>query len=365
MDVLKHILAMVTAFLVVIFMVVQSEYVSIIDQYLMGKNFRGVALIARGDQAIHHKGYGLANEEHHIPNTTETVFKIGSLTKQFTAVAILQLQERGLLNVNDPVSKFIPDYPNGDKITLHHLLSHSAGIPDVTELSDIAILQRRPTTALKTLEYFKYLPLEFEPGTDCKYSNSGPLVLGAIIEIVTKQSYENYLKANVFEPLNMASTYYPLNTRIIPHHASGYRMDSQGNLHIANFVDMSFPHASGGLASTASDLFKLTQNYKSESILSTKSKESLFQIHALSQMNKIAYGYGIQVGPRNSDFEELPPSTVGHRGNIEGFEAIQVYIPDSDLIIIILSNLEATDLNQILFDIVKILQESWRLSQHI
>lgn len=338
---------------------------SAIDGLLHRERFRGVALIACGDRIVFSKGYGLASEEHQVPNTPDTVFRIGSITKQFTAIAILQLEERGLLNTDDPINKYLPVYPQGDKITLHHLLSHTAGVPDVTELPEIAVFQRKPTTVLATLEYFNSLPLEFEPGTECKYSNSGFLVLGAIVEVVSKQPYEEYLKENVFKPLELEATYYPFNEQVIPHAASGYRLANEGVLQLADFVEMTFPHGSGALASTAGDLFKLSQAYRAGKILSPSSLDRLFKIHASSQKNGIAYGYGIQVGPLNSDFEGLPPSVVGHRGNIEGFEAVTAYFAESDLSVILLSNREGTDLHFILQSLSDFLHASWRFSHRI
>ncbi len=332
-----------------------------IDKYLTSHNFQGVVLIGAGEEILYSKGFGLANEEHKIPNITQTVYRIGSITKQFTAVVMMQLQEKGLLSVNDPISLYLTDYPNGDKITIHHLLTHSSGIPDITVIPNLTELQRRNTTALNSINFFKDLPLDFTPGSDCKYSNSGYIVLGAIIEKVTNQPYELYLQENILRPLQLKGTYAEATDQIMTHRASGYRRTENEILKHADFIDMSFPHASGGLSSTATDLFTFTRSFKGNVLLSDESLATIFTIHAASKTNGISYGYGFRIGPNNKSMEGCDSNIIGHAGSIEGFESMVVRYDDINLTIILLSNIEKTNVRLFHKELADIIPTSWRL----
>jgi CubicO group peptidase (beta-lactamase class C family) len=303
-----------------------------IHDYLTNKNFQGTVLIAKEGKILFSQGFGLANVEHQVSNTPQTVCRIGSITKQFTAVAILQLQERGLLSVNDPISKFFPKLPQGDKITIHHLLTHTSGIPSITEFPNLSRIQRHPSTPTQVMSYFQDLPLEFDPGTECKYSDSGYIILGAIVEAVSGRSYEEYIKENFFKPLNMNSTYFDHNQTIIPQRASGYGVDKQGALVNAEFIEMSFPHGAGSLASTVEDLYRWDRALKEGKLLSSGSNRLLFTVHAVSIKNEISYGYGF--------FIDADKGTIGHTGSIEGFRAALYRYPDDDLTVIVLANRE-------------------------
>lgn len=329
--------------------VVQNSDISCkIDAYLKGQSFQGAVLIAKEGKVIFSQGYGFANVEHQIPNSSQTVFRLGSITKQFTAVAILQLQEQGLLSVHDPISKYIKNYPQGDQITIHHLLTHTAGIKSITKFSNLSEIQRHPSTPQKVMGYFQDLPLEFPPGSECSYSNSGYIVLGAIVEAVAKMSYENYLKEHFFLPLGMKSTYFDHHQTVIPHRACGYGINKNQELVNAEFIDTSFPHGAGSLASTVEDLYLWDQALKTSKLLSKDSTQKLFQVQACSKINQIVYGYGFFIDPEKK--------TVGHKGSIEGFRAAYYRHLEDDLTVIILSNHETTNavsLEQKLFEMIK------------
>lgn len=329
-----------------------------IDAYLKEHHFQGAALIAKEGKFFFNKGYGFANAEHQIPNTPQTVFRIGSITKLFTVVAILQLQEKGLLNVNDPIAKYIPDYPGGDKITIHHLLSHLSGIPSIYRFSNLPEIQRQATTPLQAMAHFKNLPLEFAPGKDCASSDSGYIILGAIIETITSKSYEEYLKEKIFRPLNMAATFYEHNHAVIPRRASGYQYQ-EGMLRHASFIDMSLPHAAAALSSTVEDLHKFDQALKGTVLLSKASLDTLFTIHGSNAANKIASGYGFRIGPLNRGMEECQPDIMGHFATIDGFEGAFIRYPHEDLTIILLANVEKTDVRSFHKNIARLLH-SWR-----
>ncbi len=334
-----------------------------IDLFMTKSNFQGAVLIAKEGKILFKKGYGLSNHEHNIPNTTDTIFRIGSITKLFTAIAIMQLQEAGKLNVNDPIIKYLPTYPQlqGEQVTIHHLLSHTSGIPSITELPNILEIQRHPTSPQQTINFFKHLPLNFIPGTDCEYSDSGPIVLGAIIEAITNKTYSEYLQEHIFKPLKMKSTYFDYNHLVIPLHATGYGKNIKGDLTHPPYVDMSFPHASGALASTVEDLYLLDRGLKNGSLLKKESIAAIFRIQGSNINRRISYGYGLRIGPQNKGMEECESSIVGHFGTIEGFEAALISYLNDDLSIILLSNVEKTEVRSIHKTLAKIINSRWRL----
>ena len=297
-----------------------------IDSYLTEHQFQGVALVAQGGKIVFEQGYGHANEDYQLPNTPQTTFRIASITKQFTAAAILLLQEKNQLNVFDPIAKYIPDYPQGDLITLHHLLCHTSGVANITALPNLSDIQRLPSTPTQSIAYFKDLPLSFTPGTECEYSDSNYILLGAIIEIITQQTCGDYMKENIFQPLGINSTYFETPRAVIPFRASGYHKDTTGQITPAPYIDMSFPHAAGAIVSSVEDLYQWDRALKSGSLLSPSSLQSLFTTQASNKERKIAYGYGFRIGPLNSGFEECEASIIGHLGTIEGFKCAAIDI---------------------------------------
>ncbi len=220
------------------------------DAYFQLQNklnrFSGAVLIALKGKPVLSKGYGLANYELQVPITVRTKFRLGSLTKAFTAAAVLQLEEKGLLQLEDPLSRFFPDYPSAEKIKIHHLLTHTSGIPSFTSLKEYSRFKLNATTPLKTIEFFKPQPLSFEPGTNFAYSNSGYILLTAIIEKVSGRSYADYLRENIFLPLNLLDTTYDDPNLIIRHRALGYSQ-RDGEIINAPYIDMTVPAGAGGL----------------------------------------------------------------------------------------------------------------------
>ena len=248
------------------------------DASLKAAGFQGSVLLAKGGKVIFAKGYGLANIELDVPNTPQTKFRLGSITKQFTATAVLQLQERGKLKVTDPISTYIPNAPapwNG--ITLHHLLTHTSGIPSYTdEPSYQARMHERASTPLEFLHRFRDLPLSFPPGEKFHYDNSGYFLLGVILEQVSGMKYENYLRQNIFAPLQMTNTGYDWPATILKDRASGYTKDGDGQIRNADFLDMGQPYAAGSLYSTVLDLYKWDRALYTTKVLSAKSIEAAF-----------------------------------------------------------------------------------------
>ena len=218
--------------------------------------FNGAALVAENGAVIFKKGYGDANMEWDLPNKPDTKFRLGSITKQFTAVLILQLMQEGKLSLDDPLNKHLPDYPTdvGGQVTIHHLLTHTSGIPSYTGLPDFFAEQSRdPYTPDELVEVFADLPLEFEPGSEWRYNNSGYFLLGAIIEKIEGTTYEESLQQRIFDPLGMHDSGYDHHDTILPNRAAGYERQGAGYRNAA-YLDMSLPYAAGSLYSTVEDL---------------------------------------------------------------------------------------------------------------
>ena len=231
----------------------------VVQSYVNNQSFMGSVLVARGSQVLLNKGYGSADLEWNIPNSPTTKFRLGSITKQFTAASILLLEQRGKLNINDPVKKYLPDAPAAwDKITVFHLLTHTSGIPSFTSFPDYAKLEPFPTTAEQLVARFKDKPLDFAPGEKWSYSNSGYVLLGYLMEKITGASYEKFVSENIFVPLGMKDSGYDSNSAVIAHRASGYVHGTNG-FENAGFIHMSVPHAAGALYSTTEDLLKWEQ----------------------------------------------------------------------------------------------------------
>ena len=238
-----------------------QELTSKIDEYMAARveryHFNGTILLAQNGSILFCRGYGMANLEHDIPCTATTKFRLGSITKQFTAMAVLILQERGKLSVTDKVKKYLPSAPKAwDDITIHHLLTHTAGIPNYTSFPDFMKTIRNQVTLDELIAKFKDKPLEFKPGEKFKYSNSGYIVLGKIIEIASGQPYATFMKEAIFDPLEMHDTGYDTAAAVLKNRASGYTRLLGVAPANASYIDMSLPHAAGALYSTVVDLLK-------------------------------------------------------------------------------------------------------------
>jgi len=319
----------------------ESKVDEYINAYLKMGTFSGSILIARKGTILLSKGYGMANYENDVPNISETKFRLGSITKQFTATSIMQLEEKGLLDVNDPLSKYLPDYPNGEKISIHHLLTHTSGIPNFTSFPEYRKTMMLPSPVEKIIERFKYKPLEFVPGEKFKYSNSGYILLGYIIEKVSGKSYEEYLKENIFQPLSMINTGYDHHRPLIKHRASGYILSANGPVN-ADYIDMSVPYASGGLYSTVEDLYLWDQALYTERLVSKSSLDRMFTPF------KGNYGYGWFI------IETFGGKLITHGGIVNGFYAYISRYVDDRVCIIVLSNIENAPVDKINIDLAAI-----------
>ncbi|MGC1524567.1 MAG: serine hydrolase domain-containing protein [Phormidesmis sp.] len=324
------------------------ERIAQINNYLeacaQSGGFSGSVAIAQGERSAIAQSYGQANREHKVPNRPQTKFRIGSITKQFTATAILQLQERGSLNVHSPVSTYLPDYPQGDQITVHHLLTHTAGIPEYLNpesFPDFLDWMRLPTALDQLVERFKNLPLEFKPGERFKYSNSGYVLLTQIIETVSAQPYADYLQVSIFDPLGLYNTGYESPLAVVPNLAQGY-LSLGGDAYLqASPFDLSIAQGAGGLYSTVEDLAEwnqwLYESVSDQTVLSRAARAMMLVPAArvdLEEHPDTFYGYGLALDTY------LERQRIHHLGSISGFSSALAYYPERMLTVVVLSNLE-------------------------
>ena len=313
-----------------------------LDSYMQMRgsrdHFTGTVLVAQNGKFLLARGYGYANAEWKTPNTLQTRFRLGSLTKQFTATAIMQLREKGLLSLQDSLCKYLqPCVEAWKPVTLHHLLSHTSGIAGYGDLPEPKTRAIPPWTAKQVAAQFRDKPLEFAPGTRWLYSDWGYCLLGLVIESVTGKPYAQILSEQIFEPLGMHDTGYDQPETILEQRAAGYRL-VVGRLENAEYINMAGPYSAGALYSTAQDLYKWDQALYTEAIL-PRSALALMWTEVTSN-----YGYGWMVSTPTS--ASKPPWAlpkrfqVVHPGSINGFTSEILRFPDEHLTVIVLANLE-------------------------
>ena len=289
----------------------------------------GVLLVAKDGKVVYEKAVGKANLELDVPLTSGNVFRIGSITKQFTAVAILQLMEKGQLQLDDDITKFIPNYPvHGYHISIANLLSHTSGIKDYTEIEGLdPDIKRRKTSVTELIDRFKGQPMEFEPGTAYKYSNSNYVLLGYIIEKLSGQSYEQYITEHIFIPLGMTHSFYDSPEKVIPGRITGYMFARENSAVNAGYFDPSNAFAAGALLMSAADLFKWHQGLYKYTVLKKEDLVRAFTPFTLKNGKKTKYGFGW-------DIDSLGGSvTIQHSGSIDGFSTYEVYLPKEDVFV--------------------------------
>ena len=299
----------------------------VVHSYLDEKKFMGSVLVARDGVVLLSKGYGFANLEWEVPNSPTTKFRLGSVTKQFTAACILLLEERGKLKVEDPVKKYLPDAPAAwDKVTIFNLLTHTSGIPSFTGFPEYASTEAIATTPEKLVARFRDKPLEFQPGEKWNYSNSGYVLLGYLIEKISQHSYGQFVQENIFNPLGMKDSGYDSNSAIILHRASGYSPGEKGATN-TGYIDMSIPFSAGGLYSTTEDLLRWEQGLMGGKLLSPDS------LQKMTTPFKSDYAFGLAVRRSNGH------KVIEHGGGIEGFNTDLAYYPEDKLTVVVLANL--------------------------
>lgn len=331
----------------------EVQLASQIDDFLIAlveqDLFSGTILVASGGKVLISKGYGMADLENEVPNTPQTKFRLGSITKQFTAMAILQLQQEGKLNVQDPICKYMTnDCPEAwESITIQHLLSHTSGIHNFTDTPGYPNFKKQSVKPYQIISQFRDLPVDFMPGEKWSYSNSGYIILGYIIEKVSGQSYAIFLQKHIFEPLQMADTAYANNLMVIKHRAAGYSSKYTN----ADYIDMSVPYAAGGVISTVEDLFRWDQALYTDELIPQALRDEMFTPFVPVPDTNLGYGYGWFIG------KQLDHVLISHGGNIEGFCAKIDRYPSEKVTIIVLSNRENTAVDVITSKIAQMIFE--------
>lgn len=306
----------------------------LMKQYYDYGQFNGSILVAEKGKIIYEKGFGMANMEWAIPNQPDTKFRIGSVTKQFTATLVLQLVEEGKIKLDGKLSDYLPDYrkDTGDKVTIHQLLNHTSGIPSYTNRPDfLAEVSRDPYGVADFVKKFTSGDLEFEPGSKFNYNNSGYFLLGAIIEKVTGKSYETVLTERILKPLAMTNSGYDSHAPLLRKRASGYEKRPEGYVN-APYLDMSLPYAAGSIYSTVEDLFKWDQSLYEDKILSAESKRLMFT-PGLGN-----YGYGNSISDQPIGKTDQKTKVIQHGGGINGFNSLLTRLVDKQQTIILLDN---------------------------
>lgn len=297
--------------------------------------FSGSVLVARDGEVLLDRGYGLANREWSIPNDGDTKFRLGSVTKQFTAVAVMILNERGLVDLDAPLKTWLPDAPAAwDAVTVRHLLAHTSGIPNFTAFEDYESLKTLPATMDSLIARFRDRPLDFQPGEGWRYSNSGYILLTAIVEKASGQSYADFVDETLFQPLGMTDSGYDSHAAILPRRASGYTPSARGLVN-TDYLDMSIPQGAGALYSTTRDLLKWKQALFGGRLLRPES----LTILTTPVRNRYAFGLIVTEADGNR--------TVSHTGGIEGFNTYLAYDPDRRMTVVVLGNLNGPGPDQV------------------
>ncbi|KFF20965.1 hypothetical protein IW22_11700 [Chryseobacterium sp. JM1] len=314
----------------------KKEIDSIIKAYAAINKFNGTALVHYQNKTIFERSYGWQNAEKKIPNQDKSIYQIASLTKSFTALTIVKLGEEGKLSFKDPISKFIPDYPRGKEITIEHLLTHSSGIYEALRNKEYFRLLHTGETITKSkeLSFFKDEPLDFEPGTQFSYTNSGYILLGVIIEKVTGLYYEDAVRKIILNPLKMTHTGFDYLALKSPYKTVPYSYISKTKQDKTEIWNPTLTGPAGQIYSTAEDLYKYYKGLRDYTIVS---KES-FKKATTPYLSGYAYGWFVD--------DLYGKKLINHGGNIEGSTSYFAMLPDEDLCIILLNNITSKKLEK-------------------
>lgn len=301
------------------------EYIAAYNE-TSGYKYNGSILVAKGDRILLEEGYGMADFDNNIPNQPDTIFAIGSITKSFTALAIMQLHEKGLLDINDSISQYLHGNRYGEDITIHHLMTHTSGLP-----WDGKVLGETYIPLDENVEFINKLFLLFEPGTDYAYSNAGYQLLAAIIEQVSGKSYVDYMNDMVFNTLNMDDSFCGMDASYNEKQSIGYQIDATGRqrLSIYNFSSII---GSGNIYSTVKDLYKYDRALYSDVLLGEESIKAIFKPHWGHWSD--GYGYGWQIT------ESYGHRMISHAGSIGGggYSSLMIRFPENEYVLIFLTN---------------------------
>ena len=318
----------------------ESKVDSLLTHIFQDKNGPGgVFMVSKNGKSIYKKAFGHANIELGVKMEPENVFQLGSMTKQFTAVAILMLTEQGKIDLQAPISTYIPDYPMGNKISIHQLLTHTSGIKDFTKMKSLNQIAQQKRSPKQLVDFFKNEPTDFNPGEKFEYNNSGYIILGNIIELVSGDTYENYLNKNIFEKIGMNHSRYASDVAVIKDRAYGYQQKTSGYVN-KTAIDFSIPFSSGALMSTVDDMLIWQNALNNQLLLKSATIKKAFARYKLNSGEKFTYGYGWHL----KDIDGV--ATREHGGSIFGFKTMAVYIPDLDIYVLGLSNCDCNSPTQ-------------------
>jgi D-alanyl-D-alanine carboxypeptidase len=296
--------------------------------------------VEKGGEVVLRKGYGMADLEMGVPIEPDMVFRLGSITKQFTAAAVLLLVEEGKVELDAPVSAYLHDYEGpGAGASIHQLLTHTAGLPNYTASPEYAARMREDQETGDMVERFRELDLEFEPGSRWSYSNSGYYLLGLVIEKASGTRYEDFVETRIFEPLGMERSRYGHVDEIVPGRVEGYQGEA-GDHENAAFLSMTQPYAAGSLLSTVDDLARWDDALRpggAGEILTPELRARLGEATALPGGGSSGYGYGFSVG------EYAGHRMIHHGGGINGFRSYLIRVPEADVFVAVLSNNSAVE----------------------
>jgi D-alanyl-D-alanine carboxypeptidase len=289
--------------------------------------------VVKGRDTLLFKGYGLSDLENQIAVTPQTVFRIGSITKQFTSSAVMQLVEQGKIGLDDEITKYVPSFPtHGRKILVRHLLNHTSGIPSYTDVGPLfGKVMRLDLTRDSLIALVAPDSLVFEPGTHFYYNNTGYFMLGMILEHVSGKKYGDYLAERLFTPNSLSGTTYCDTRKLIPHRAQGYDRTPAGLVN-SDFLSMELPFAAGSLCSTVGDLVSWTQKLSSGAIVSASSYHTMTTPVKLPSGRPMSYGFGLTVDSIGGH------RTVSHGGGINGFISSLIAVPQDSLVVAVLAN---------------------------
>ena len=319
-----------------------------VDEYLAplvtSGDFYGTVLFAKDGKIELVKGYGFSDIEHQVKNTPQTIYHIASVNKPITSVGILYLHQNGKLNIDDPISRYLSGYPNGDVITIKHLLSQTSGIPSYNRFPDYGEYSKRENSLKEVVDWFKDEDLLFEPGSEYGYSNSNFVLLAYLIEQVSGLTYQKFMERNIFEPLQMKHTKPFKYDEIVPNRAEGYDPASTAfGLKKTGFYNNSIKTGSGALFSTVGDLLKLDQALYGEDLLNRETKKLMFT--PIGQ-NEYGLGWGI--------WKRFKKNKHDHDGASPGSVAYFSRYPDDKVTIVFLGNINTGVFNRMKYDLAAI-----------
>jgi CubicO group peptidase (beta-lactamase class C family) len=308
-----------------------SSFDSILNKEFKASEPGATAIVVRKGQVIYKKAIGLADMELNVPLQTDMIFRIGSITKQFTAVAILQLADQGKLSLQDDIKKYMPDLLFKETVTVEQLLNHTSGIKSYTSKPDFEGKMRTDMTTMEVIKLTEKDTLEFKPGTKWNYNNTGYVMLGYIIEKITGKPYEEYIQQNLFTPAGMTNSYYGSEAKIIRNRAKGYEKE-KNVFQNSDYISMTLPHAAGSLLSTVEDLWKWNKALHSYKLIKKEWLDKATTPYLLPNGKSTRYGYGLSMNLVQGS------KAIEHGGGIPGFLTDAIYLPAEDVFVAVFSN---------------------------